>query len=512
MSPDSAPPTPPAEPPAAERGWVWHSTLETKAEGKISVLAVVETVLACIGYWWFAFHFDTHWHLLTSIFVAPLLLLRSPESIKLGVDWFLAEQFENRREWPRGRRCAWGALFAITGAVAAYFLYGPLALEWLIGTSGWALFCKSMVICLLGLLILEVAVKILEFAFRAPGLSEEAFFGAYLGFSVITLWLEPLRALVAGAGFNMGALVGVVSGLGFRILFRSVVCRLIATLRYFLEGWRHLPANWRENNFFTDSTLTPELMPGVREREYFYTLNGILIGRRIANGWLTRTIVLPHMAVIMFLPAVVYRLSIKATAWFWWPLAMLLRPVPPEDEESGEKDRLTWPWRNPFQKALIILSIGIALVTLPGHFLNTEELMRSLLPTGGKVEGVPFLVRVAQALGWDGIRPWHWAVAVMAGCSVGMLWIAGRAVQKDENKHWPAYQQAGLRRDLWCMDMLKRIRFLAMLFFWGTGVLALLLETKAIPEKIPLPAWQTEALRVWFAGDSPVPKGDSQPR
>ena len=117
-----------------------------------------------------------------------------------------------------------------------------------------------------------------------------------------------------------------------------------------------------------------------------------------------------------------------------------------------------------------------------------------------------------QALGWDGIRPWHWAVAVMAACSVGMLWIAGRAVQKDENKHWPAYQKAGLRRDLRCMDMLKRIRFLAMLFFWGTGLLALLLETKVIPEKIPLPARQTEALREWFAGDSPVPKGDSQPR
>lgn len=129
-----------------------------------------------------------------------------------------------------------------------------------------------------------------------------------------------------------------------------------------------------------------------------------------------------------------------------------------------------------------------------------QSLTQTLLPSGEKVPGVPFPVRVGQALGWDGIRPWHWAAAVMAACSVFMLWIAGRAVQHDANGHWPAYQKAGLRRDLRGMDMLQRLHFLASLFFWGAGILALLLETRVIPEKVRLPARQTEALREWFGG------------
>lgn len=568
MSPDSSPPTPSTALPATERGWVWHSTLATKAAGKISVLAVVETVLACVGYWWFAFHFDTHWHLLTSIVIAPLLLLRSPESIKLGVKWFLAETFENWAKWPRARRRAWRAIFAITGGGAAYCVCAPLAQEWLPGTSGWALFGKSAALGVLGMFLafagaVATAVGIaggvgLPFAlaaagavaFSGAGSVASAVVGAFAGTCAGSCAGAVVAAGAVGIAFSRfrdrpGAIAVAVSGAGagaylivvaftdafaaagaiaaavvaaaassFAVeatamlpgtaagfLLRSLACRIAATIRRFWRGWCYLPANWRENNLLTDSSLPPELMPGIREHESFFALDGL-----VARGGKITTVFdlmfLPQFAVPMFLPAVFYRLGIKATAWFWWPLAMLLKSVPQEDVESGEKDRLTWPWRNPFQKALIILSIGIALITLPGHFLNTEELMRSLLPSGGKVEGVPFLVRVAQALGWDGIRPWHWAVAFMAACSVGMLIIGGRAVQKDENGHWPAYRKSGLRRDLWCMDMLKRVRFLATLFFWGTGLLALLLETKAIPEKIPLPPRQTEALREWFAGDA----------
>lgn len=297
----------------------------------------------------------------------------------------------------------------------------------------------------------------------------------------------------------------IVVGPGFAIGYsiRSLCCRFAATFRHAWTGLLLLPANWRENNFIVDYTLYPELMPGVRERDQSFALEGLLFARENSKEWTVKMVLYPAVAVVMFVPTLLYRFSMKTTAWFWWPLAMLLKPVPAEGVASGERDRLTWPWRDPFQKTWIVFSFLLAVVTLPGHFLSVGELMRSLLPSAGKVEGVPFLFRVAQALGWDGIRPWHWAAAGIAVCSVGMLWIAGRAVQKDTNGHWPAYQQAGLRRDLWCMDMLKRLRLLATLFFWGTGLLALLLETKVIPEKIPLPARQTEALREWFAGRTP---------
>lgn len=250
----------------------------------------------------------------------------------------------------------------------------------------------------------------------------------------------------------------------------------------------------------TDSKLPPELMPGIRDRDQDLTLDGLLERAQSANDAAMQLVMIPALAVTMFVPAFLYRLSIKATAWFWWPLAFLLKPVPREDEESGEKDRLTWPWRNPWQKTWTWITVVTGAITLPGHFRDAGALIRLLTPSEDKVDGVPFLVRVAQAVGWAGIRPWHWAAAMMAACSVGMLIIAGRAVQKDENNHWAAYQQKGLPRDLWCMDMLRRVRFLATLFFLMVGLTALLLETKIIPEKIPLPERQTEALRAWFSG------------
>ena len=65
--------------------WVWWSTEESFERGTISVLACAE-VAAGIGlYWWLIpSWFETNLHLLISVFVAPLLLLRSPESVDKG--------------------------------------------------------------------------------------------------------------------------------------------------------------------------------------------------------------------------------------------------------------------------------------------------------------------------------------------------------------------------------------------------------------------------------------------
>lgn len=64
---------PPPRSSTPERSWIWHATLESRMAGKVSVLACVETVFAVALYWWIAIKWDTHWHLLSSVFIAPLL-------------------------------------------------------------------------------------------------------------------------------------------------------------------------------------------------------------------------------------------------------------------------------------------------------------------------------------------------------------------------------------------------------------------------------------------------------
>ncbi len=73
----------PKAPPA--RAWVWHCTEDSIAAGQISVLAALETLLAVGLYWWRSYRFAWHWFSALGLIAAPILLLRSEESVELGV-------------------------------------------------------------------------------------------------------------------------------------------------------------------------------------------------------------------------------------------------------------------------------------------------------------------------------------------------------------------------------------------------------------------------------------------
>jgi hypothetical protein len=68
--------------------FVWWSTDKSVADSVPSVLAALETVVAVGAYWAIAIYFETTTHLWVSIYVAPLLLLRSDQSIAVGARWF----------------------------------------------------------------------------------------------------------------------------------------------------------------------------------------------------------------------------------------------------------------------------------------------------------------------------------------------------------------------------------------------------------------------------------------
>jgi|GEM_PF-2929766 len=118
--------------------FVWWSTPESRAAGRISVLAIAETFFAVALYWWIAFHFDTHLHLVTSLLVAPLLLLRSEKSIEVGVDWFLRDwfDFEHYEEWSRVRKAMWLGVPALPAFAGSWWAGSHLAHAWLPDQSG----------------------------------------------------------------------------------------------------------------------------------------------------------------------------------------------------------------------------------------------------------------------------------------------------------------------------------------------------------------------------------------
>src|SRR3954452_10871709 len=77
------------------RSWCFWSTTESIQNDVPSVTAIIETLIAVPLYWWVALQVGMLPSLLIGAAVAPLVLLRSEESVALGLKWLLI--FEARR-------------------------------------------------------------------------------------------------------------------------------------------------------------------------------------------------------------------------------------------------------------------------------------------------------------------------------------------------------------------------------------------------------------------------------
>jgi hypothetical protein len=248
----------------------FSSSLRSVKRGEPTWLACIETLLAIAAYWGIAIYWDTHLHLLLSICTAPLLLLRSPESTEAGARWFYDywnnETEINLKETPL-RFWAIILIACIISGAASYLF----AEYFLTGHIGWPLFGRAF---LLGILAFSIAVA------------------------------------VAGAGAVAGAFF--VAPFAFGYWLRSLVTRILATLRYLGPGFKSLPDNWRHAILVIDFYHPPELVPGLNELRCGLSFHNIISKMR-SGDTLDRIFYLTSL-LIFFLPALLYRWSLKSTA------------------------------------------------------------------------------------------------------------------------------------------------------------------------------------------------------
>lgn len=516
------------------RGWVWHSTLASFAAGQVSVLAFVESFVAVVLYWWFAIRYDTHLHIVGSVFIAPLLLLRSSESMQTGVRWFLKDWsgLWGYDQWPTRKKTRWIGVVGLFSFLPAYSFTHWLSLRWLSGPEGWLLIAWATAIGALVVLVTVALVFAVTFAVTYPVVLAAALAAvtavAATGVSVAATASAAAVAITVGIAFRfafagVGAaafaaadagaskIAGGVAGgfafaavgpiVGFGIVMRSLVFRLAATLRYILAGAKRLPKNWRENNFVVDSALPAELLPGIRNSNPLYSWEG-LANRKVKGRSLW--VGLPFFGLFLFLPAILYRLNIKATAWFWWPLAYLFSPAPVMDTEGQQKQELCWPITNPSQRACMLVAAVLTLSALVLPNLNLAETSERL-----QLPALPLVLKVLLGLDWARYAPWHYAQWVVAAASLLMLRLAGEARSHSVNGNWEAYRRDS-PWDIHIMVGLKRIRLLATIAWLGMGLGALALHEQARLSQVPVPekwfdAWQNFYRRPGW------PRDDSQP-
>lgn len=456
-------PAPSAPDSAAARSWVWHATVASRAAGKVSVLACVETLLAVVLYWWIAIHWDTHWHLLSSVFIAPLLLLRSPESIKLGVRWFMKNWlgFKDYKEWPMASRLLWLGGVALLSGIPTYAFGRWLCSLWLVGQSGDLLFYWLAVI---GCVSVAFAVAI-ELAFKGagPGACVAGVVATIAGIVAGVLAVVGVGAAAAAvSGLDSGlfsgvaAVVGMVVGAGSGLSLRGLFFRVAATLRHLPQGLRHLAENWQENNFWVDSCVPAEIMPGIREVDATYAFDGFVCSMRQEKNQISKWMFYPLVAVCFFLPAFLYRLNIKATCWFWWPLAYLLKPVPKADKASAQKQALCWPWDDPWQRLLIFVPAVLMCAVLIDRYSDFEMWQQYK-----NADAVPVPLKLILGMQWSHMPPWHVAMVFIASSGLGMLAISGAACSHKRNDNWDSYAQSGMSKHLWLMNALTKVRSLA---------------------------------------------------
>lgn len=358
----------------ADRPWVWHATAESRAAGKVSVLACAEAVLAVALYAWMALYWGLWWPVVGSVVMAPLLLLRSTESVRLARRWFAENGYEVKgfKDWPWLRRWLCVAVALVVGCVALWGLLISLSALWRMDGNpmlGWLYRSKEnavaslvfvvfslgiaaamgVVVAFLGASVgVTAAQKAMLFARKMVGafaVTAVVLGGFALAFNlmVMDLGMNAVGFMVGGS--VIGSLVvalaavlvlaGAVLGTALGLALRACVCSAAGMLQHLPQGQKQMGMNWLESTFCTDLCVPAELMPGLRTGCGKVAEDGINLPAEEGRGGVVRRVFAALLAAVFFLGALVQRMNLKAACWFWWPLGLVRRAVKSTGKGGG---------------------------------------------------------------------------------------------------------------------------------------------------------------------------------
>lgn len=520
-----------AERPAPLPAWMWLSTRESVNADLPSVTAIVETVVAVIAYWWIAITFSTYWPLIVGAATAPFVLLRSNASVAMGVRWW--ERTSRGDNNARGDGSTWiifwGTTLAASGA--SYTLSAWLATTYLSGLSGWQAAAGGIAIAyaaLVAAVAAAVAVSILAAraipAAWAVGAAHSAvsavapavalavaieggaataalMLGAAIAIA-IDIEEEELEEEEEESKFRRGVLattlllapplwLGIVVGL----LVALLLIRLASTWSHLPAGILSMPRNYRRVVLCASPAQEPEVLPGLPDGHEL-RLNILL--REAWNGKTIALLVATAILLFGFLPAWLWRISIKSTAWLWWPIAFLGKPASssknPNLYRRLEIDTL---WGR--------TTLVLAVLTIPAFaWLTTEPQALDALPQAPRaLLAAMVLPAPAQAL------PWQWLAPAFGVLSVAIvLWLDAAHTRYDEARRtFDKPAEGWAKIEMATIEIVGRVRALMVLAFIALigGFMTLTLNARAAPACWFVPAPPVQAWGAWAYGERVPP-------
>lgn len=234
------------------RRWVLHSNPKTAEDLIISLLAIVETVVAVCVYLWVINRFGTYLHLAVAACIAPFLLLRTELSTYLGLR-----------------------------------IYGSIQ---------------------------NATTKIL-------------------------LEYSRIRFL------KYALVIADMVTISFFAIFSRIIASIAGVIIHPIRSISRIPDNWIRISLCIDIFHPPELVPGdalLESSDSSFNFAAILrvlsrtLKRRTINSILFIVTVLIPFIILGFVPALLYRWSIKGTSIIWLPLLWAASPISAINTEQPE--------------------------------------------------------------------------------------------------------------------------------------------------------------------------------
>lgn len=383
--------------------FVWYSTEESRATGLVSLLAVAETVICVALYWLLWLKWGVTWHHWLIVAATPLVLMRSDASVKTGVAWF-DQYWGDKIVVPLGS--AKGIAIVALSAPFVLSVPGFLAQNWLTDLTEWSLIWRSAVVGLISM-IFGTAVG-------------TAGAGATSGAAAATGLLAVAAAVAAAAGAaagtaagtaagaaGAGAVTGVSVGAGAAVILgmwlRAIMTRSLATFSHPLAGLQAIPTNWRHLVWHSDLRDPPELVPGHDDTSFRVLVEEFKEGGQGFNDYLLYFLIF----FIFYLPVLLWRWSIKSTAWFYLPLLWVGRGW----QNIHGEELLIWAkgysrkWLNitGVLLAAVLLFGSLVALIVPVDFFDLQKTLRDA--------GAPLpVIGWAFVLDWQSLatQPWQW--------------------------------------------------------------------------------------------------------
>ena len=335
--------------------WSWKDD-DFIAKGKISSLAIFEVFAAMVFYYWLASTSAYPWTVLLTFMLAPILLLRSKESVKRGQQ-LLMEYHEQKSPSKFISICV--QIMAFIVGFAVYYWLSKAVLPDQTGTSYiWRIAAIGMLSVSISMALSIAVASELGLRGAASGAIAVLLISVLLNSATFVTLLILIGLALAIAFFKELVLAPLVMpGLVAGLCIRAWFIRVLATLPFLQNGFSAFSINWRESVLVSDLFHSPALLPGAEKVHAAYSVSGMMNDKTES----TYELVFPFLAIGYAFVATLYRWNIKASALIWAPIALGLSPTNWRNyTEMREQSSLS------SEKWLFYTSVGflVALTTL----------------------------------------------------------------------------------------------------------------------------------------------------